>query len=219
MTPVTVSSPRSSAPRRVLGALRALRRAPSLENVFALGEAVNKGALARMSRHFEGDPDGRRVLAERPELNSSAVDFTALEALPDGTLGREYVRFLRDNGLSPDVFKAPALEDPRAAYLAQRLRQTHDLWHVLTGYTPDVVGEVLLQAFSFAQMGTPSSLLITVFGALREGARRPRFFARVLAAYWHGRRARLLLPVYWEQHWVDTVESLRASLACPRVAA
>ena len=40
--------------------------------------------------------------------------------------------------------------DPRAAYLAQRMRQTHDIWHVLTGYATDVAGEVQLQAFTLA---------------------------------------------------------------------
>src|SRR5581483_1426369 len=95
-------------------------------------------------------PGGKRILEERPSIDREHVDFDALRRLPDGTLGREYVRFLDDNHITPDVFQKPEIGDDRIAYVMQRVRQTHDLWHVLTGYTPDVPGEILLQAFTYA---------------------------------------------------------------------
>jgi ubiquinone biosynthesis protein COQ4 len=170
---------------------------------------------------FESHDDGRRVLAERPSIDSAHVDLDALARLPDGTLGREYVRFLQDNGITPDVFKAPEGVDPRAAFLVKRIRQTHDLWHVITGYAPDVRGEVLLQAFTYAQVGTPSSAIIAVFGALRSAVRgkNPAILCDVRRALHRGRRAKAFAPIYWEKHWTDTVAALQSKLDCLPIAA
>jgi ubiquinone biosynthesis protein COQ4 len=205
---------------RARGALRAIRdlnRDPNrLDLVFVLGEAVNRTAFPRVKALFERDPDGRRVLTDRPELDSRRVDLDALARLPDGTLGREYVRFLRDNGITPDVFKAPEGVDPDAAFLAMRVRQTHDLWHVITGYAPDVRGEVLLQAFTFAQLRVPSSGIIALFGLVRGSLRLGPSFAKDMArAVRRGRRARAFAPMYWEEHWAEPVSALRERLACP----
>jgi ubiquinone biosynthesis protein COQ4 len=208
---------------RVRNAVRAahgLNKDPNrLDLVLVLGESVNRRAFPRLWELFEKDPAGARVLAERPAIDSAHVDLDALSLLPDGTLGREYARFLRGNGLTLDVFKAPIGVDPRAAYLVQRIRQTHDVWHVVTGYTPDVPGEVLLQAFTFSQLKTPSSLMIAVIGTLRIVLRgRLSFFPRLVDAFKRGARAKKMAPTYWEEHWIDSVESLRATLACPAAA-
>ncbi len=82
-----------------------------------------------------------------------------------------------------------------------RMRQTHDLWHVLTGYTADVRGEILLQAFTYAQLGSPSSLLITLLGAARAVRGWKGQLAAMRAAFDHGRRVRYLPTFRWEQHW------------------
>lgn len=42
-----------------------------------------------------------------------------------------------------------------AAYVELRLSQTHDLWHVITGFDPTVAGEIGLQAFHLTQFPYP----------------------------------------------------------------
>lgn len=199
---------------RALTAIRALAilaRDPNrLDRVFALGEAVNAPTFPSIRARMLDTEDGTRVLAERPSIDTKHVDFPALEALPDGTLGREYARFLRENAITPDVFRPPASLPPDAAYIAQRIRQQHDVWHVLTGYATDVRGEILLQAFTFGQLRIPSSLLIAVAGALRIAPRDRAFAARVYDAYRDGTRARFLAGTYWEEHWAGRVTALRA---------
>ena len=206
--------------RNAIGAARGLAKDPNrLDLVFVLGESLNRPAFPHIWALFESDPTGARILETRPEINSAHVDLDALARLPDGTLGREYARFLRGNGLTLDVFKAPLGVDPRAAFLMQRIRQTHDLWHVVTGYSPDVPGEVLLQAFTFAQLRTPSSLLIALLGTTRLALRgRLSCVPRLFNAFRHGARAKKMAPMYWEEHWTDSVESLRETLACPAAA-
>lgn len=37
------------------------------------------------------------VSRERPRIRLSTLDLTGMSALPDGTLGREYLHFLEEN--------------------------------------------------------------------------------------------------------------------------
>lgn len=225
MTPSTESSAYvvPPLPRRLAKAGRALfslaRNPGELERVFEIGEALNAPRIPGILEAIGRTPDGRRLLGERPSIDSKSVDFVALRALPDGTLGREYTRFLDDNGITPDVFQAPKIGDPRVAYVMQRVRQTHDLWHVLTGYTPDIAGELLLQAFTYAQLHAPSALAITLMGWVRFGRKQPGFYARLRQAYRRGRATAPLATFLWEDHWAEPVSELRARLACPPMAA
>ncbi len=179
--------------------------------MLALNVSVNLGAARRRVREIGETEEGKRLFSDRSRIDSTSVDLDALRRLPDGTLGREYMRFLTDNGITPDVFcDMPEVGDERAAYLVMRLRQTHDLWHVVTGYAPNVEGEVLLQAFTFGQTRAPSAALITGLGTARHFALRPRHYARVRGAYLKGLRARRLATFRWEDHWDKPLAEVRA---------
>src|SRR4051812_26910415 len=81
-----------------LGALWSLAKNPGrLDQVLVFSQAVNARALRRAADGFMATDAGRRLLAEQPRIDRAHVDFDALRALPEGTLGREYVRFLEDN--------------------------------------------------------------------------------------------------------------------------
>lgn len=104
------------------------------------------------------------------------------------------------------------LHDERMRYVAQRLRQTHDLWHVLTGYDTDVVGEVELQAFSYGQLRTPFALLVGTLGVLRAHSRRKQAAARVWNAYWRGRLSKQLSWRVWEREFAKPLSEVRLGL-------
>jgi ubiquinone biosynthesis protein COQ4 len=200
--------------RRAASALGKLLRDPyDTEQVFVLSTHINVGAIRRRLPRFYASADGRRLYEGDLSIDTAHVDLDALAELPDGTLGREYVRFLRDRGLSPDLFQAPAhVVDRRAAYVMKRLRQTHDLWHLLTGHATNPPGEVALQAFTFGQLGAPSAALIALLGTLREVSGRRTLPREVLAAYRAGRRAAPLAAVVWEDHWSEPLPALRQRL-------
>lgn len=71
--------------------------------VAALGETTGHLSLVQMRDRMLQDPTGRRILRERPKINSRTIDLVGLRGLPDGTLGREYVRWLDAEGVSPDT--------------------------------------------------------------------------------------------------------------------
>jgi ubiquinone biosynthesis protein COQ4 len=208
-----------SLPRRLAAATRALCHLaiePRMEFVSDLTDALCIPSMARMAGRLEADAEGRRLLAERPRLDSKHVDFEALAAMPDGTLGREFVRFLRGHGISPDSFRHPVdyFEDV-PAYVTLRLRQTHDLWHLLTGYPPTTCGELVLSAFIFAQVGAPSSLLVALLGPIRYGFGEKRLKRRIVAAYRRGRATSRLTSFFWEEHWAEPLDRVRERVGCP----
>jgi ubiquinone biosynthesis protein COQ4 len=203
--------------RRALSALGVLARDHTrLDQVLVFTQAMNHARLARVAAEIERTPEGAKLFAERPRIDRKHVDFDALRRLPDGTLGREYPRFLDDAGITPDVFEElPAVGDERIAYMMLRMRQSHDLWHVLTGYTPDVPGEIRLQAFTFAQTNAPSALVLTVFGTVRWTLAKKGRVGDVLRAYRRGKATKWLPTFRWEDHWATPLDELRSKLTCP----
>lgn len=212
--------PLSSRAKTVVRTLATLARDPDrLDQVLVLFQAVNLPAIVRALDRLEKTAAGQALLEEQPRIDRAHVDLDALRAMPAGTLGREYMRFLDDNGITPDAFeKLPEVGDPRVAYVMLRMRQTHDLWHVLTGYTPDVRGELLLQAFSYAQTRSPASLLIAMIGSARWAFKWPNQVMALREAFQRGTRTSFLPTFRWEEHWATPVTELRALLDCPPAA-
>jgi len=204
--------PRAVRLRRAFAALsKAVADPERTDAVLEFSEYMNAGTSAARIDRFFAEPAAPTLFAERRTIDSRAVDLDALAALPPGTLGHEYARFLRSRGLSPDVFQAPErVSDPRAAYVAQRFRQTHDLWHVLTGFDTDPASEIGLQAFMYGQTGAPSSGILATVGTLRALSLGHRIGRASVAAYRRGKAAHYLGAFPWEDHWATPITELRA---------
>ena len=88
-------------------------------------------------------------------------DSNTLSNLPEGTLGREFIKTLA--AINYQSLPNPILEDGLAGddqWLHQRLRHTHDIWHVVTGLPATPAGETALHAFMVMQLRWPGSLLL-----------------------------------------------------------
>jgi hypothetical protein len=79
-----------------------------------------------------------RAAAGRFEDPALARRFEALRCLPEGTLGREYIRYLKDHG-----WPLPGELGAQSDIIVQ-----HDLTHILGGYGTDPAGEVEVACFS-----------------------------------------------------------------------
>jgi ubiquinone biosynthesis protein Coq4 len=196
---------------------RVLVNPKDTERVIEFSSLVNAGYRNEHLDNFFRDPCGERLYREHRSIDSRTVDLEALSALSPGTLGHAYSHFLRSHGLTPELFDDPPTEipDPRTQYVVQRIRQTHDLWHVVTGCNTDPAGEIALQAFTFAQLGAPSNLILAVAGTLRVTREKPTLARDVLAAYRTGRHAERLATFPWEDHWTTPVTEVRAMLGLP----
>ncbi len=195
-----------------------LRDSERTEEIHTVEELTGARRFAACRRDCFGSDEARDLLRDRPELCSAQLDYDALRGLPTEALGFQYVEHLDRNGLTADSQAAPTrhVDDEEIAYLMRRFRQTHDVWHALTGLGVSGHEEVILHAFSWGQMRLPVSALVVVFGTLKHIALEGRFGAlrhALLEAYRHGRAAAPLLPVYWERHWSEPMDAFRGRFA------
>ena len=139
-------------------AMRALLQDPDdTAQVFRIIEALSGKNGERTLERLRRKPSGKRLLALKPSLIDTLCDRASLLKLPEGSLGREYVRFLDSEGITAEGLKKASLDGRGTAevpadleFLRDRMRDTHDLWHTVSGYKGDLLGEAALLAFSFA---------------------------------------------------------------------
>jgi ubiquinone biosynthesis protein COQ4 len=193
-------------PLKAWRAIRALLRDPDdTGQVFKIVDALSGSAGERLFRRFRATPNGARILQEERDLLGTLCERDALAALPPGSLGRTYLDFVTREKITADGLVAASQEARQQVEALgedyrrtmERLRDMHDLWHVVSGYGRDLVGEVSLLAFTFAQTRNPGVGFIVAVAYLRigdvPGARR-----LLREAYRRGRRARWLPGEDWE---------------------
>ncbi|XP_024918588.1 ubiquinone biosynthesis protein COQ4 homolog, mitochondrial isoform X2 [Cynoglossus semilaevis] len=183
--------------------------------VAVLGETTGHLALMNLRDMMKNDPEGHTILTERPRIRLSTLDLDLMSALPDGTLGREYIRFLKDNHVTPDSrADVKFVDNEELAYVMQRYREVHDLLHTLLGMPTNMLGEVAVKWFEAAQTGLPMCTLGAALGPLRLNARRLQKLLTVLGpwALQSGRQARCVLSVFYERRWEQSLEDLRREL-------
>lgn len=183
--------------------------------VATLGETTGHRALLKMLESMKGDEEGRRVLQERPCINSSTVDLAALRQLPEGTLGWCYVKFLDDNKVTPDS-RCPVLfvEDDELRYVMQRYREVHDLFHAVLGMPTNMLGEVAVKWVESLQTGLPMCTAAAIFGPIRfRTKQRSKYVSQYLPwAIRVGGESKPLMNVYYEKRWHQPVLELREEL-------
>ena len=222
---------------RALRALRALLNDPeqtekALEIFLALDGAHNEGFFQRML----ADPQGRRLLADRPCLLSRLSDREGLARLPGDSFGRAYLAHVERTGLdagglvqlkadmevhAASIGEALPVFDPIREWFRVRGILTHDLWHVLTGYGTDELGEAALLAFSYAQVPTRANRLLVIGAGVRGAFDLGAGFARYLYQAWRrGRHATWLPALPYEDLLDQPLAAVQrvAQIAPPAVA-
>ena len=97
--------------------------------------------------------------ASEPSLVTILDDHEALRRLPAGSVGQVYCDFMEREGLSAQGLvdelekyrPANSRFDDQVDWYMRRLRDTHDLMHVLSGYGRDALGEQCVLAFTYGQ--------------------------------------------------------------------
>ena len=196
--------------------VRVLGDSTKTHEIHRVEEITGRPRFRALIAALDRTPEGRRLMAERPELSSDLVDYDQLRRMPASTLGGAYARHLDDNGLSADYQAAATrhVDDPDMAYLMRRFRQTHDVWHTLLGIGITGHEEVLVHSFSYGQLRLPVSALVIVFGTLKHMVLERRWGAlrhSMREAYRTGKRAAPLMPVVWEDLWELPLEEVRAT--------
>jgi ubiquinone biosynthesis protein COQ4 len=216
--------------RRPLDALRALRelvRNPEdTAQVFVIMRALSGDAIANGAARFGGTPTGAELLRNPRGLVALLTDRSHLANSPEGSLARAYLDLVGPAGITAEGLVSVSEESAHEyaqltadqGVYAKRLRDTHDLWHTVTGYGTDTFGEVCVVAFSYAQTRNLGFAVIALIGALKIA--RVTGESRVLRAAWQafrdGRRAAWLPAVLWEDLLDRPLAEVRQAL---RIAA
>lgn len=149
-----------------------------------------------------------RYLAPTPSLEQ-------LRQCPEGSLGRAYAAYIEDNGFDPNFYRQLNIEDD-TTYLFMRRRQTHDIWHILTGMGIDAESELGLKAFELAQTrGLMAGLLVSgglIRTLLKNPDALPYLLDRVAVGYRMGMQAAPFMAQKWEENWEKPLEDWRKDL-------
>jgi ubiquinone biosynthesis protein COQ4 len=185
-------------------AFKALKRLLSNKDdtaqVFEIMRALNGSNSAVNYERLLKTADGGRIAYERVELAPKLMDAAWLDSFAPRTVGATYRDFVRSQNLSADGLAAISRERQKDvdvshpyAWFGRRTRDTHDIWHVLSGYHRDGLGEACLVAFSFAQTGGLGWALIALGIWLRARKERDQPRARAIwQGYRRGRTAKWL---------------------------
>lgn len=207
-------------PRRAFQAARVLADNPDdLPKVFTIIDSLSADTLSRAARRMQKSPSGRALLAAKPDITPLLADREALRRLPEGSLGRAYLAFMESEVISAEGIRGADAEGsvstaPLAApldWVHARMRDTHDLWHAATGYRGDVLGELALLGFTFAQTWNPGIALILAIGVSKMiGAPEARL--TILDGFRRGKAAAWLPEQPWEALLALPLEEVRHRL-------
>jgi len=204
--------PLTSPARRVSGLrpLKVLRHFGKLvedkedtEQVFQIIEATKGRASHKQAWDFIRSLEGQRQLQREVDIPAMLDDHDRWSNLPTGSVGQHYMAFMKREGLTAAGLVAeshkwaPPEELPQdlTQWYFDRLRDTHDLFHVLTGYGRDALGEASLLGFSYSQNHNRGVLFIAyagarqikkvsrtrapLYGSVREGQRNGKAAAKL----------------------------------------
>lgn len=185
------------------------------EEVFPIFEALPWRGMRRAAEVFFGTEQGRAIRLSEPDLPEILDDHEALRRTPKGSLAHAYCDFMEREGLTAkglvEEFAKFAAQrkafDDQLNWYINRLRDTHDLQHVLTGFGRDALGEQCVLAFTYGQQPSPAHLFLGYAGGL-EIRKRLKVRAPVLRAVREAQKMGKACPRIAEM-------PLRALLALP----
>lgn len=142
-------------------------------------------------------------------------DLAVLERYAPGTLGRTVYDHCKRNAIDPATFPVRNGTEP-VDLLTAHLESTHDVWHALTGFTTDPVGEIGLQAFYLAQFSSPlAQLLLTLAHAhvlTKSPGDSPALMDSIARGWLLGKRAQPLFGLPWHEMWDRPLDEVRREL-------
>ncbi len=206
-----------------LVAFQALRRLVAnpeeTHEVFTVIRALSGNSLQNGYRRFAQTPYGAKIIREEIDLLDTLRNRDWLASLPADSLGRHYLNFVTRENLSADGLVEASEEaeypdmEPGMARFSNRQRDTHDLWHTLTQYGRDELGEACLLAFTYAQTKNRGLGVICLVGCAKLSEVYGKdVFRAAWQAYRDGQRAAWLPAQNWEHLLSQPIQEVRNAL-------
>lgn len=176
------------------------------------------------------DADSTRVIEEKKRVGPFSKE--ELLQMPSGSLGRTYAAVTDAIGADldwyPDLNYFNNQKDPED-YVIYRMSATHDLHHIITGFSPDPFGELGVISVSLSQNNYPVSGFVPLLALLTTWLNSeipeddlPSAETKVFSTTytWRiinkgiemGLQARPLFPFDWESHLEENIDEVRNQL-------
>lgn len=165
------------------------------EQVFHIIEATKGKRSNMLAWDFIQSPQGQRFIARETDIPAMLDDHARWADCSPNSVAAHYIAFMKREGLSAAglVAESHKWQPPEARHVDltewyfERLRDTHDLFHILSGYGRDALGETSLLGFSYEQNHNLGILFIAYAGA-RQIKKVSGTKAPIYAAIKEGRR-------------------------------
>jgi ubiquinone biosynthesis protein COQ4 len=208
-----------------LAVKRLLQDPDDTSQVFKVIEALSGDVIGHTVKRLLNDSSGRALLAEKPNIVTLLNDRKRLSVMPEGSIGHTYYRFIHGQNLSADGLVASSQgsrnyqgfsADER--WTGDRLRDIHDLQHVLTGYGRDPIGELSLLSFMTTQVPNRGINFIIKMAKRKYQQEIPALDinALVLEGQKLGQQAAWMPAIRWEERLTESLEEVRAELGFVR---
>lgn len=184
------------------------------DTIFDISEGLRKTEANQLAvEYIRSQPGVAEVLAER--YLPPTPDLDRLITYPQDSLGYVYAAKMKQENFDPEFYRKVELKDD-LSYIILRTRQTHDIWHAITNFDTDVIGELGLQAFTLAQTHFPLTIILVAGGLLKTLMKSPtdldRLLDQIAIGYRMGAKAKPFIAQKWEEHWDKPIEQWRAEL-------
>jgi ubiquinone biosynthesis protein Coq4 len=209
----------------------ALGAGQSAENVFLLSHRLRSSRPMQLCRkRLARDPACQALIEQRRFCGP--YNSEQLLEMPKGSLGHTYATALQAMGYDINFFPEPSfynnLEED-ADYINYRVYATHDIHHIVSGFSLDNFGELGVVSISVAQFSHPGLAFTDLIALLMswlhtdtpidelespaEQARTAAYAFRMISQGLEmGAAAQPLFPVLWEERFEQNLDELRAEL-------
>ena len=194
-----------------------------LDHTFDLLNASYGTDVAQAARdRLKADPAIRDLIREQYWGHWPSI--TKLQSMPVGSLGHVYGTFMASQGLDqlpdPQLDVSVSCDD---TYLQHRIRQTHDIWHVIAGLPITIAGEAAANGLTTEQLRWPGSALLISADLIhrvsepdvaqnRNDPNRVDLGIAVAYGLSIGAKAPSLLAQRWEEGWDRPLKDWRHEL-------
>jgi ubiquinone biosynthesis protein Coq4 len=184
-----------------------------IEAVFDIAAALaNHEVSAAAITYLKSHPEIAQLFEE--QYIAPTPNLEALLKLPEDSLGFAYASHMRTAKLDPEFYRKVELIDDWN-YLALRIRQTHDIWHTVTGFSTDSPGEIGLQAFTLAQNRSPLAVMLiaaVTLNLIKMNSDLNLLVRVIQQGYNLGYQAKPFLAQKWEEAWEKPLADWRSEL-------
>ncbi len=199
-------------------------------NVFELSRRLTGNPMDVCERKLKQDPAAAALISQRRLCGP--YDVAALKQLPKGSLGHTYATVMEALGYDIDFFPDPAFYnnlESEGDYINYRVYATHDLHHILSGYSLDNYGEMGVISISVGQFSFPGFLFLDLVGLMLSFFQTDKLdeeytdelersgsigysFDLITQGMAMGLKATPLFPIIWEDRMAQNLEELRSEL-------